>query len=183
MTKSVLFIHGAGGGAYDEDKALAASLQSALGAEYHVQCPQMPDEENSPYDPWKAEIEAQLAVLHGDVSLVGHSVGGSVLVKYLSETKPKRPVAGLFVVAAPYWGENEGWQWDDLNLPSDIAARLAGSWPIFFYHNRDDEIVPFAHLSLYSTKLPRAEARAFDAGGHQFNSDLSAVAKDISTVR
>jgi uncharacterized protein len=179
MTKSVLFIQGAGHGAYDEDKLLASSLQSALGAEYRVQCPQMPDEENSPYDLWKAEIEAQLSALRGEVFLVGHSVGGSVLVKYVSETSPTRPLAGLFVVAAPYWGEKEGWQWDDLNLPPDIAARFAGDWPIFIYHNRDDEVVPFAHLALYSTKLPRAKIRAFDAGGHQFNNDLSAVARDI----
>ena len=32
MTKQVLFIQGAGAGAYAEDKALAGSLQRALGA-------------------------------------------------------------------------------------------------------------------------------------------------------
>ena len=85
MKKSVLFIHGAGTGAYAEDRLLADSLQQALGGNYDVQCPQMPDEENSPYPAWKAEIDSRLAAMKGPVALVGHSVGGSVLLKYLCD--------------------------------------------------------------------------------------------------
>ena len=36
MKKPVLFIQGAGEGAYEEDRKLADSLQDALGAEYQV---------------------------------------------------------------------------------------------------------------------------------------------------
>ena len=63
MKKSVLFIHGAGTGAYAEDRLLADALQQALGGNYDVQCPQMPDEENSPYPAWKAEIDSRLAAM------------------------------------------------------------------------------------------------------------------------
>ncbi len=69
MKKSVLFIHGAGTGAYAEDRLLADSLQQALGGNYDVQCPQMPDEENSPYPAWKAEIDSRLAATTGSVAL------------------------------------------------------------------------------------------------------------------
>jgi uncharacterized protein len=184
MSRSVLFIHGAGAGAYAEDVLLADSLQRALGADYEVQCPQMPDEENSPYRLWKAEIDSRLAAMTGAVALVGHSVGGSVLLKYLCDRERTQPisdrvVAGLFGIAVPYWGASEFWSWDEGTLPADAAARLAGDWPLIFYQSRDDEVVPFAHLAMYAAKLPRATIREFDGRGHQFKNDLTEVAADI----
>ena len=184
MKKRVLFIHGAGQGAYDEDRRLAASLQRALGAAYDVQCPQMPDEENAPYQAWKAEIETRLSALKGGVILVGHSVGASVLLKWLSQRRSAYPIAGLFLIAAPYWGGDAGWRYDgyeELELPRDMSARLSGTWPIVFYHSRDDDVVPFDHLALYAATLPRATTRAFDARGHQFTNGLADVAEDIKT--
>jgi hypothetical protein len=174
----VLFIHGAGTGAYKEDRLLADSLQSTLGAACRVECPQMPDEENVPLPLWNAEIDARLEAARRPVALVGHSAGGSVLLKYLCERRHAAGIAGLFLLAAPYCGP-EGWKWNDAMLPPDAAARLAGEWPLIFYHSRDDEIVPFAHLALYAARLPRAIIRAFDGRGHQFGNDLSEVAADI----
>jgi hypothetical protein len=43
-------------------------------------------------------------------------------------------------------------------------------------------VVPFAHLALYTEKLPRATIREFDGHGHQFNNDLSEVARDIKRL-
>ena len=63
MKKQVLFIHGAGEGAYEADKHLAASLQHSLGPEYEVHCPAMPDEENAPYEQWKHHIDKELATM------------------------------------------------------------------------------------------------------------------------
>lgn len=179
MHTFVLFIHGAGTGAYAADRLLADSLQRALGADYEVHCPQLPDEENAAYPAWKAEIDSRLAAMNGPVALVGHSVGGSVLLKYLSDRKPTRQITGLYVIAAPYWGASEFWSWDEAALPDDAAARLAGDWPLIFYQSRDDEVVPFAHLAMYAAKLPRATIRELDGRGHQFKNDLSAVAADI----
>jgi predicted alpha/beta hydrolase family esterase len=180
MHTSVLFIHGAGAGAYAADRLLADSLHRALGADYVVQCPQMPDEDNASYPAWKAEIDAWLAKLPAPVALVGHSVGGSVLLKYLCDEKPWPQLAGLFVIAAPYWGASEFWSWDEAALPADAAARLAGDWPLIFYQSRDDEVVPFAHLAMYAAKLPSATIREFAGRGHQFQNDLTEVAADIT---
>jgi len=179
MHTSVLFIHGAGTGAYAADRLLADSLQRALGVDCEVQCPQMPDEDNASYAAWKAEIDSWLATMRAPVALVGHSVGGSVLLKYLCDAKPTRQIAGLFVIAAPYWGASEFWSWDEAALPADAAVRLAGEWPLIFYQSRDDEVVPFAHLAMYAAKLPRATIREFAGRGHQFNNDLTEVAADI----
>jgi len=185
MKKQVLFIQGGGEGAYEEDEKLVASLRSSLGAVYEVRYPQMPNESDPDYEPWKAQIKKELAALEGQVMLIGHSLGGSFLLKYLAEEKIEKPIAGIFLMAAPYWG-GDGWQYEGyetIALPEGFAAKLPGGAPIFLYHSRDDEIVPFAHLALYAEKLPQATIRALDGGGHQFNNDLAEVASDIANLQ
>jgi predicted alpha/beta hydrolase family esterase len=178
MKKYVLFIQGGGQGAHDEDAVLAASLQKALGAEYDVRYPQMPNEASPEMQAWKARIATELGALDGQVILVGHSVGGSALLKYLSAEHVGKPIAGLYLLAAPSW-DDEHWDFDDLRLPRDIAAKLARIPRIFFYHSRDDDVVPFAHLALHAARLPQATIRESDGRGHQFGNDLVDVARDI----
>jgi predicted alpha/beta hydrolase family esterase len=179
VKKPVLFIHGAGEGAFEEDRLLAASLQNALGLAYDVHYPKMPEEDSAMYEDWKAPIERELDILDDNVILVGHSVGGSVLVKYLSEEQLDKSISSLFLLATPYWGADEFWKWDEARLPQDVAATLAKIPRIFLYHSRDNDVVPFAHLALYAAKLPQATIREFDERGHQFGNDLAEVAEAI----
>ena len=181
MKKQVLFIHGGGEGAHQEDKKLAASLKDVLGAAYDVRCPKMPDEDRPEYEAWKDQIAQEFTALDGEVILVGHSLGASILLKYLSEEKVEKPVAGIFLVAPPYWGA-EDWEVSEYALQKDFASKLPEGLPVFFYHSRDDEWVPFAHLALYTEKFPRATIREFDDRGHQFDDDLSDVARDIERL-
>ena len=184
MTKHVLFIHGGGGeAAYEEDRLLVASLQNVLGAAYDVHYPKMPLEESAEYSDWKAQIATELSALDDDqVILVAHSVGGSILLKYLSEEQVGKTIAGLFLLAAPYFGGDENWNYAEMNLPQDFAAKLLAIPRIFLYHSRDDQVVPFAHFALYAAKLPQATIRVFDRRGHQFGNDLAEVAEDIGSA-
>lgn len=178
MEKRVLFIHGAREGTHEADEKLAASLRNALGSEYDVRSPKMPDEDRPEYEAWKDKVARELAALNGEVVLVGHSLGASVLLKYLSEEEVEKPVARLFLVAAPYWSAKD-WEVEEYALREDFASKLPEGLPLFLYHSRDDEEVPFAHLALYEAKLPQATVREFDGRGHQFDDDLSEVARDI----
>jgi uncharacterized protein len=181
MRKRVLFIHGGGEGAYEEDRQLAASLQDVLGAAYDVRCPKMPHEDLPVYQAWKGRIAKELDALEGEVVLVGHSLGGSILLKYLSEEEVEKPVAGLFLVAVPYWGV-EDWEVGEYALREDFASKILREMMVFLFHSRDDEVVPFTHAALYAEKLPRATVREFDGRGHQFDNDLSEVARDIGRL-
>ncbi len=107
MKKQVLFIQGGGRGAYAVDEKLAASLQHALGAECRVVYPHMPDEDDPQYETWAAQIAQELAALDDKAIIVGHSVGGAVLLRHLSEATTGKPVAGIFIIAAPYWGAED----------------------------------------------------------------------------
>jgi serine hydrolase len=181
MKRHVLLIHGGGQEAYEEDKKLAANLRDVLGAAYAVRYPEMPEADNPSYEAWKVQIANKLAALDGEVILVGHSLGGSILLKYLSEEEVEKPVVGIFLIAPPYWG-TEDWEVSEYALRDSFASKLPKELPVFFYHSRDDEVVPFAHLALYAEKLAQATIHEFDGRGHQFNDDLSEVAQDIKRL-
>ena len=158
----VLFIQGGGKGAHAEDTPLADSLKRALGPKYDVRFPRMPGEADPNVQSWKRKIASELSRISGQVILAAHSVGGSMLLKYLSEEKVEKPIAGVFLLAAPSW-DDDRWNFDNLKLPRDIAERLARIPRLFFYHCRDDDVVPFAHLALHAARLPRAVTRAVDS--------------------
>ena len=181
MKKQVLFIQGGGAGAYEADGKLAAYLRDALGAEYNVLYPKMPNEERPEYEAWKAQISKEHAAVDGQVILVGHSLGGSILLKYLSEENVEEPIAGIFLIATPYWGP-EDWQVDEYILHEGFASQLPKVPLIFFYHSRDDEVVPFAHLALYAEKLPQATVRELDGRGHLFNAGFPELVDDIKSL-
>lgn len=178
--RHILFVHGAGDGAHKEDEKLAESLRRELGDAYDVRSPRMPDEGSPKVEAWKDRISEELAATDGEVVLVGHSLGALFLLKCLSEKEQDKRVAGLFLVAAPYVGAG-GWEVEEGALREDFASRLPEALPVFLYHGRGDEVVPFEHLALYKEKLPNATVREKDRG-HQFGDDLSAVARDIKDV-
>lgn len=183
MVTHVLFIHGAGQGAYEEDKTLVADLQGALGAGYEMRYPAMPDESNAPYEQWKRLIEHELAAMHGPIILVGHSVGGSILAKCLGEIDVAKAVADIILLATPFWG-GAGWTYDgyeELALPQDAAVTFPKGPRLLLYHCRDDETVPFGHLALFAQALPQAQVRELDHGGHQLAHAMPLVAREITS--
>ena len=185
MKQQILFIQGGGDGAYEVDQELVRYLQGALGVAYEFRYPKMPHESDPDYDLWKARIQKELASVEDGVILVGHSLGGSFLLRYISEEKIITTVAGIFLIAAPYWG-GDGWRYEGYErvaLPQDFVAKLPRGTPIFFYHGNRDEIAPFAHLALYAEKLPQAVIRAVNGGDHQLNGDLSSVVADIKILQ
>jgi predicted alpha/beta hydrolase family esterase len=183
MTTQVLFIQGGGEGAHECDSRLAADLQGKLGSGYAVRYPLMPNESDPNYRAWSRCIGQELRPLGHDVVLVAHSVGASVLVRFLAENAPENSLAGIFLVAAPFLREPEGWQSEEAQLPADAADKLPPRVPLFLYQGRDDEVVPFAHLALYARTFPNAVVRELDGRDHQLNDDLTEVANDILRIR
>lgn len=176
MTKQVLFIQGGGDDGYAADLQLVASLQHALGDDYEIIYPQMPEDDAAPDFGWPQQIGEEMGKLSDGVILVGHSLGASMLLKYLSENEALVRPAGIFLIATPYWKE------EGLKLQEGFGENLPGEVPIFFYQCRDDEVVPFDHFEFYRHQLPWASFRDIESGGHQLDNDLALVAKDIITA-
>src|SRR6186997_1796735 len=91
--KQVLFIQGGGDDGYEADEKLADSLRAELGSAYDVRYPRMQVEKDAPDFGWGAQIGEQIASIEGEVILVGHSLGASILLKYLSENTVSQPIS------------------------------------------------------------------------------------------
>jgi predicted alpha/beta hydrolase family esterase len=138
----------------------------------------MPNEADPQYAPWKHALERELAALEDGAIVVGHSVGGTILINVLAERTPQSRLGAICLIAAPFIG-GAGWASDDIEPRSDLAARLPGDVPVFLYHGRNDDTVPLAHLELYARALPGAQVRRLANRDHQLNNSLSEVASDI----
>jgi predicted alpha/beta hydrolase family esterase len=183
MTHQVLFIQGGGEDAHDKwDNRMVESLERELGPDYAVRYPRMPHEADPKYAPWKAALERQLARLDEGAILIGHSIGGTILIRTLADEPPTLTVAGIFLIAAPFVGDG-GWQNEDIEPFSDLGARLSKQTPIFLYHGSKDETAPLEHVYLYAQTIPQAVVRRLSGRDHQLNNDMSEVAGDIRRLR
>jgi len=173
----VLFIQGGGDGAHDADAKLAASLATHLDAGYKVRYPAMPAEEDPKYAAWASTLSKELASAQAGFVLVAHSLGASLVLRYLALNAVEPTPAGVFLVSAPFIGQR-GWSGADFELPLQAAAKLRTT-RMFFYHGDADEVVPAAHLGLYEQAFAHATVRLLPARNHQLDDDLSAIAADI----
>jgi predicted alpha/beta hydrolase family esterase len=181
MKKQVLFIQGGGDGGYEADAKLVDSLQKALGKDYEINYPQLETDDAAPDFSWLKQIGQEIDKLRDDIILVAHSLGASLLLKYLSENKVSKKMAGIFLISTPFWSGKEEWV-QGLKLREDFAENVPKNSRIFFYHCRDDEEIPFDHIASYRHKLPAATFREIESGGHQLGNDLNLVAKDIKNL-
>ena len=126
------------------------------------------------------ELQSALPVGGHKVALIGHSLGGSVIVKYLSEGLCQVPIAGLFLVGAPYWG-TRGWAMDEFMFERGFQAKLPDIERIFIYHSRYDSWVPYSHAQLYTKALHNPVLRTFDSDEHEFKNGLPVLVTDIQS--
>src|SRR4051812_19221389 len=173
MTMQVLFIQGGGENVHDQwDDELAESLERNLGSGYSVLYPRMPNEAAPQYAAWRAALLEQFNLLKDGDVVVGHSVGGTILLHVLAEQPPTLELGGIFLIAPPFIGDG-GWSVEDFAPRTDLSERLPTEVPLFFYHAKDDDTVPIAHAHLYAKAIPRAVVRILESGGHQLENDSS----------
>lgn len=140
-----------------------AGLPRALGRSYQVLLPKMPNKSNARFDEWKIWFERMFPYLRHNVILVGHSLGGTFLAKYLSENKFPKKIKALILVAAAH---NNTSDIGDFRLTRPVSKVTKQSRQIFLIHSQDDPIVPFFELKKFRQDFPAAETRIFKNRGH-----------------
>lgn len=181
MRKQILFIHSAGTQGPEEGSSfLVPYLESVLGDDFEIIHPMMPAPNRPDYQEWRTKLDKELARIKDNAILIGHSLGGSVLLKYLTEEKIIRPFAGLFIISAPCWGE-DGWESEDFEMGDTLLAH-ADVPQINLYHSVDDEVVPVRHLKYYAARIKGAITHEVSGYGHLFFDGFPELADDIKNL-
>jgi len=181
MSSQLLFVQGGGAGTHDEwDDKLVDSLGRGLGPNVEIRYPRMPNEDDPSFPAWKSALEKEFAKLDDGAIVVGHSIGGTILINALAQTPAKPRLRAIFLVATPFVGEG-GWASDDIDPAPDLGARIPKDVPVHIYHGLADETAPPSHAELYARAIPQAQLHLLPNRDHQLNDDLSEIAATIKS--
>ena len=130
----MLFIQGGGADTHDEwDDKLVDSLRRELGDGYDIRYPRMPAEDDPSFAAWGPAISDAIAALQEGAIVVGHSVGGTLLIHTLSERPPDAILAAIVLLAAPFVGVG-GWPAEEFELSSNLGSLLPADVPVHLFH-------------------------------------------------
>lgn len=166
--------YGPGKGSYD----LVKYLRTGLGEGFQVLFPKI-EKPNSPtYEKYKKMYRLAFMKLTEPVILVGHSLGASTLLKYLSEEKHRLMIRGLLLLATPYWKNNM----KEFQLEENFQQKITGITPVFLYQSKNDPELSPEHLAFYRDKLSWAKTREIEGDEHIFSKGLPVLMEDIRSI-
>lgn len=146
-------------------------LEVKLASDFEVFTPKMPNRDNAKYVAWKIWFDKLLPYLENDLTLLGSSLGGLFLVKYLSENMFPKKIKGLILVAVPYNGMDNKYNLDtDFSFNDNFEQIDDQVEQVLLFHSTEDKVVPFSDSQIYRDRLSNALLVAFNNRGH-FNVD------------
>lgn len=154
-------------------------IRKMLQEKYETVIPQMPNPTNAVYDEWKIWMDKIVPFLNDDVILIGHSLGGVFLAKYLSENIFPRKIKAVFLVAAVFDKDADGYTVQSFALPEKLNLQTEN---IYLYHSKDDPVVPFSALEQYQKVLPNAVARVLVDRQHINQEEFPELLEDLRHI-
>jgi len=142
-----------------------SSITADLGEDYEVLVPRMPNTTNAKYSEWSIWFEKIIPLLKNNMILVGHSLGGIFLAKYLSENEMPKKIRATVLVAAPY-EELESEELASFSLPKSLSRFNDQVKKILLIQSKDDVVVPLDHVYKYQNDLPNSKVILLDDMGH-----------------
>ncbi len=150
--------------------------------EYEVIYPKMPNAKNARYKEWKIWFEKLIPLIDENIILVGHSLGGIFLAKYLSENTFPKTIKQLHLVAPPYDTEACKDSLVDFALNNTVEDLTSIAERLFLYHSTDDTAVPFADAEKYVRDLPLATFTVFENRGHFTQEVFPELIQNIQSI-
>ena len=77
-------------------------INKKLGKNFEIIKPRMPLQDNAKYSEWKIHFERHFPKLRNNIILIGSSLGGIFLAKYLSENKFPKKILSTYLICPPF---------------------------------------------------------------------------------
>ena len=143
-------------------------LDKKLGEYCEIIRPRMPLQDNAKYEEWKIHFERYFPHLRNNIILIGQSLGGTFLAKYLSENKLPKKILSLYLIGSAFDNTLPG---EDLvggfRLKSDLSMIEKNSPNLNLLFSKDDDVVPVSHAEKFRKKLKNANIIIYESkNGH-----------------
>jgi len=133
-------------------------LDEYLGKNFEIIRPRMPLQDYAKYNDWKIYFERYIPYLKNNAILIGSSLGGIFLAKYLSENEFPKKILSTYLICPPF---------DDtlpeeslaggFKLKADLSLIEKNSKNLYLLFSKDDDIVPVSQAKKYEKKLKNAK--------------------------
>lgn len=158
-------------------------LEKILGRNFQIIKPRMPLADNAKYEEWKIYFQRFIPLLQNSVILIGLSLGGIFLAKYLSENTFPKKILSMYLICPPY---DNSLLSEDLvggfKLKHDLSLLEKNCKNLYLIFSKDDEVVPVAVADKFREKLPTAHFTIYESkNGHFQIAEFPEIVKMIKS--
>jgi predicted alpha/beta hydrolase family esterase len=145
----------------------------------------MPLSENAKYSEWKIHFERYFPHLKENIILIGISLGGIFLAKYLSENIFPKNILSIYLICPPFDNSLSDEELSGgFKLKSNLSLIYKNSKNTNLLFSKNDKVVPVAHAQKYKEKLKNANIIIYkNIKGHfkisEFPDIVKMIKKDI----
>lgn len=137
-------------------------LDKKLGKKFDIIRPNMPLKDNACYEDWKIHFERYLPFLGSSTILIGSSLGGIFLAKYLAENKLRKKFLAVFLISPPF---DNSLPHEDLvggfRLPTNLSLLENSCRFLYLLFSEQDSVVPIDQAAKYALKLKKATIKIY----------------------
>ena len=156
-------------------------FDETLGKQFEIVRPRMPLQDYAKYKEWKIYFERHIPHLRNNVILMGGSLGGIFLAKYLSEHKFPKKILSTYLICPPFDSTLPGESLaGGFRLKSNLSLLEKQAGNLYLLFSKDDDVVPISHAKKYAKKLKKAKIIIYKSkNGHFKISKFPEVIKMI----
>jgi predicted alpha/beta hydrolase family esterase len=128
----------------------------------------MPCRHNAKYEEWRITFENYIGLLSDQVILVGLSLGGTFLAKYLSENEFPEEIVSTYLIGAPYDDDlSEEELAGGFTIKPDLSLLEENCNELTLMFSKDDDVVPVGHADKFRERLSDPEIITYESkNGH-----------------
>lgn len=147
------------------------TLSEKLGSDFEVFAPTMPNKQNARYAEWKIWLKRYFPYFKDGIVLVGWSLGGMFLLKYLTKEGFPVKVKAFYSLASPSgWFKVEdptGGDCGEFRFSKETLKNIENKVEkINLWHSEDDFVVPYLDFKELKEVLPSAKTKTFVDKNH-----------------
>lgn len=145
-------------------------LKKSLGNRFEIISPRMPLQDYAEYRDWKIFFERHLPLIKNRFILIGSSLGGIFLAKYLSENRLPKKALSVYLVCPPFDNTLPGETLvGGFKLKNDLSLLEKNCKSLYLLFSKDDKVVPVTHADKYRQKLKNARVVVYKSKNGHFN--------------